>query len=53
MRDETLIDETKLRETGIQATIKLPDKTFHLLVGLNADQYTAEMKGQLALNLAA
>ena len=32
--------------------VKLRNKTLHLLVGLNADQY-AEMHGQLAMPLAA
>jgi PTS system glucose-specific IIC component len=49
--------ETRLRvmvrEGGIEAVIKLPNQTRHLLVGLNSDQYAAEMKGQLALSLAA
>jgi hypothetical protein len=31
----------------------LPANVVHLLVGLNADQYAAEMRAQLALPLAA
>ena len=42
------IDEAALRSAGIDATIKLPRNTLHLLAGLNADQYAAEMRGQLA-----
>jgi PTS system glucose-specific IIC component len=53
IREETMVDEPKLHEDGIEALIRLPNKTLHLLVGLNADQYAAEMKGQLALSLAA
>ena len=30
--------------------MKLPDHVVHLLTGLNADQYAAEMRGQLAKN---
>jgi PTS system glucose-specific IIC component len=53
LRDDTLADETMLRRAGIEAVIKLPAKTLHLLVGLNADQYAAEMRGQLSMPLAA
>ena len=53
LHDDTHIDETALRKTGIDAVIKLPGKTLHLLAGLNADQYAAEMRGQLAMPLAA
>ena len=53
LRDDTLIDASKLHQGGVEALIRLPNKTLHLLVGLNADQYAAEMKGQLALSLAA
>jgi PTS system glucose-specific IIC component len=53
MRDDTHIDEAALRQAGIEAVIRLPGKTLHLLAGLNADQYAAEMRGQLAMPLAA
>ncbi len=53
IREETMVDESKLHQDGIEAVIRLPNKILHLLVGLNADQYAAEMKGQLALSLAA
>src|SRR5436190_11274 len=53
LRDDTRIDEASLRKAGIDAVVKLPGKTLHLLVGLNADQYAAEMRGQLAMPLAA
>ena len=42
-----------LRAAGIEAVIKLPGKTLHLLAGLNADQHAAEMRGQLAMPLTA
>ncbi len=47
------IDENSLTNAGIDALLRLPNNTIHLLVGLNADQYAAEMRGQLALPLAA
>jgi PTS system glucose-specific IIC component len=53
LRDDTRIEEASLRKAGIDAVIKLPGKTLHLLAGLNADQYAAEMRGQLAMPLAA
>ena len=53
LRDESAIDEGALRRAGIEAVVKLPNKTIHLLAGLNADQYAAEMKGQFAMPLAA
>jgi PTS system glucose-specific IIC component len=53
LRDETRADESALREAGIDAVIKLPTRTWHLLAGLNADQYAAEIRGQLAMPKAA
>jgi PTS system glucose-specific IIC component len=49
VRDGTQISEAALKSEGIAAIIKLDgQKTIHLLAGLNADQYAAEMRGQLA-----
>ena len=53
LRDLASVDESSLTTAGVEALIKLPNNTIHLLVGLNADQYAAEMRGQLALPLAA
>ena len=53
LRDDSAMDEAALRQAGIEAVVKLPNKTIHLLAGLNADQYAAEMRGQLAMPLAA
>jgi PTS system glucose-specific IIC component len=47
------VDEYGLTSAGIDAVIRLPNNTMHLLAGLDADQYAAEMRGQLALPLAA
>jgi glucose PTS system EIICB or EIICBA component len=46
--DETAINEDALRTAGAQGVMRLPDRVLHLLVGLNADQYAAEMRGQMA-----
>ena len=49
VRDKALVREAMLESEGIAAVVKLDNgKTLHLLVGLNADQYAAEMHGQLA-----
>ena len=52
VRDESEADEVALQRGGIGAVVKLPGRTLHLLAGLNADQYAAEMRGQLALSVA-
>jgi PTS system glucose-specific IIC component len=47
VRDSHEVRESALRAEGA-ALVKLDDKVLHLLVGLNADQYAAEMRAQLA-----
>ena len=48
-RDERRTRRSRaLKAAGIEAVVKLPDHVVHLLAGLNADQYAAEMRGQLA-----
>ena len=49
VRDEQTNQRPALKTAGIAAVVKLPDQTCHLLAGLNADQYAAEMRGQLAM----
>jgi PTS system glucose-specific IIC component len=49
VRDERQIRDGALISEGIAALVRLDGgKTLHLLAGLNADQYAAEMRGQLA-----
>jgi PTS system glucose-specific IIC component len=57
VRDAAQVRDAALKAEGIAAVIKLkgggagaavPGETLHLLAGLNADQYAAEMRGQLA-----
>jgi PTS system glucose-specific IIC component len=54
VRDGAQVREPALQAAGIAAVVKLdghdgPDgQVLHLLAGLNADQYAAEMRGQLA-----
>ena len=42
------VREDALKAAGVDAMVAVADDTLHLLVGLNADQYAAEMRGQLA-----
>jgi len=48
VRDEAAISEAALDQAGIGAMVRLPNRTLHLLAGLNADQYATEMRAQLA-----
>jgi PTS system glucose-specific IIC component len=48
LRNAGEVNEAALRAEGIAALVKVSDETMHLLAGLNADQYAAEMRGQLA-----
>ncbi len=42
------LDEAALKAAGVQGLLRLPENVLHLLVGLNADQYAAEMKAAMA-----
>jgi glucose PTS system EIICB or EIICBA component len=46
--DRSAIDEAALTSAGIAGLVAVGDDTVHLIAGLNADQYAAEMRGQLA-----
>lgn len=48
VRDEKQVRQDALHAAGIAAVIALDGQILHLLAGLNADQYAAEMRGQLA-----
>ena len=48
VKDMNAVQEADLKEKGIQAVIRIDDSRIHLLTGLNADQYAAEMSGQVA-----
>src|SRR3954452_19711408 len=48
VRDEAQVKEGELKAGGIDCVVKLDGNTLHLLTGLNADQYAAEMRAQLA-----
>ena len=51
VHDAGRVHEAALRAEGIAAIVKVDGQTLHLLAGLNADQYAAEMRGQLAGSL--
>ncbi len=46
--DDSPVNETALQAVGVTGIMRLANHTLHLIVGLNADQYAAEMQGQLA-----
>lgn len=46
--DPAALDEPALEAAGVQGILRLPDNVLHLLVGLNADQYAAEMRAAMA-----
>lgn len=48
VKDVSLVDERALKSAGIAGQVKVGPDTFHLVAGLNADQYASEMRGQLA-----
>jgi PTS system glucose-specific IIC component len=48
IRDEAKVNEDDLQAEGIAAVVSLDGQVLHLLAGLNADQYAAEMRAQLA-----
>jgi glucose PTS system EIICB or EIICBA component len=48
VRDRTKVRESALKAAGIAAVVRLDGDVLHLLADLNADQYAAEMRGQLA-----
>ena len=45
--DGAKLDEAALTAAGVQGILRLPDNVLHLIVGLNADQYAAEMKAAM------
>jgi PTS system glucose-specific IIC component len=48
LKEESLVDREALKREGIEAIIQIDDHLIHLLTGLNADQYAAEMSAQIA-----
>jgi PTS system glucose-specific IIC component len=48
LADGAGLDEAAMEAAGVQGILRLPDNVLHLLVGLNADQYAAEMKAAMA-----
>ena len=53
VKDVTEVNEGALPAAGVHGVMRLPEAVLHLLVGLNADQYAAEMQAQLAHALEA
>jgi PTS system glucose-specific IIC component len=42
--DNNLVDEDKLKTAGVEGILRLPDGILHLLVGLGAEQYAAQIQ---------
>ncbi len=42
------INETDLLAEGVQGIVKVDEHTYHLIVGINADQYAEEVRAQAA-----
>jgi PTS system glucose-specific IIC component len=42
------VNEGELKTAGVDGIMRLPNQILHLIVGPNADQYAAEMSGQMA-----
>lgn len=49
LADARLIAAPALRDSGVQATMSVSGDVMHLLIGLNADQYAAELQALLAV----
>ncbi len=48
LEDAGKLDPTGLEEAGVSGIMRLDEGVIHLLVGLNADQYAAEMRAAMA-----
>lgn len=48
VHDEAFVDQAALRDAGAWGLMRVASRTMHLLVGLHAELYAAEMKSQLA-----
>ncbi|MER2600840.1 MAG: PTS glucose transporter subunit IIBC [Candidatus Competibacter phosphatis] len=48
LNNEAAVHDGALQAAGVNGVMRLANQTVHLVVGLNADQYAAEMRGQLA-----
>jgi PTS system glucose-specific IIC component len=46
--NEGQVNDAALQTAGVNGVMRLPNRIMHLIVGPNADQYAAEMAGQLA-----
>jgi len=42
--DNNLVDEDALKTAGVEGILRLPDGILHLLIGLGAEQYAAQIQ---------
>lgn len=47
LKDAERLDEAALKQSGVQGVMRFGEGVVHLLVGLNADQYAAEMRAAM------
>lgn len=47
LEDASMLNESDLEAAGVQGVMHFKEGVMHLLLGLNADQYAAEMRGAL------
>ncbi len=52
LRDGSQIDDAALTAAGMHGAVAVDEHTFHVIAGLNADQYAGEMRGQLSALLS-
>lgn len=52
VRDDAGVDVEALRVAGVSGSVRVGERTWHLVVGGNADQYDAELRAQLSGVLA-
>ncbi len=48
VKNDDQVNDAGLQTGGVNGIMRMPDHILHLIVGPNADQYAAEMAGQLA-----
>jgi PTS system glucose-specific IIC component len=48
VKNDGQVNDAGLQTDGVNGIMRMPDHILHLIVGRNADQYAAEMAGQLA-----
>jgi PTS system glucose-specific IIC component len=48
VKDTSMVEEDVLKAAGVSGMVQVGDDVYHLITGLNADQYAAEMRAAMA-----